>query len=125
MSNNQQMPPLSEMVQHLPTGKLEIITGVSSSGEVEHHPLSTLGHTLLVGGSNGKTNTVLTWIVALGAKNTPKQVQIAVIDLASNRSLSKTLTPAPRRHIAYLASSQDEIARTLSELQEVLVKRQQ
>src|SRR5579883_2369367 len=93
--------PLSELLHHLPVGKLEIITGVSDAGEVYHHPLPALGHTLLVGGSNGKTNTALSWIVQLSAKNTPKQIQVAVIDHTAKHDLAKTLAPAPRQYVAH------------------------
>jgi hypothetical protein len=50
-------PSLSELMHHLPVGKLEVITGVGTDGSVHRSPLSTIGHTLLTGGSNGKTNT--------------------------------------------------------------------
>jgi hypothetical protein len=116
-------PPLSELLHHLPVGKLEVITGVSSSGEVHHLPLSILGHTLLAGGSNGKTNTVLGWIAQLSAKNTPKQVQVAVIDRTAKLDLAKTLALASRRYLAHIASSERETEHTLGELQKALVAR--
>jgi hypothetical protein len=60
-------PSLLELMHHLPVGKLEVITGVGADGSVHLSPLSTIGHTLLTGGSHGKTNTVLGWIAQLCA----------------------------------------------------------
>lgn len=116
-------PSITDLLHHLPIGKLEIITGVSDSGEVYHQSLPRLGHTLLAGGSNGKTNTALGWVLQLSTKNTPKQIQIAIIDRTAKQDLAKKLAPAPRRHLAHVASTEHEIAHVLDVLQKALSAR--
>jgi hypothetical protein len=116
-------PSLSELMHHLPVGKLEIITGVEADGSVHRSPLSTIGHTLLVGGSKGKTNTVLGWITQLCVKNTPEQIRVAVMDLTSNRDLAKTLVQASRKHLAHIVQTPREIDQTLLLMQNQLIAR--
>lgn len=116
-------PSLSELMHHLPVGKLEIITGVGADGSVHCSPLSKIGHTLLVGGSNGKTNTILGWIAQLGAKNTPEQIRVAVVDLTPKRDLANTLMQASRKHLAHIAQTPREIDQTLLLMQKQLSAR--
>lgn len=118
-----QMPSLTDLIHLLPTGKLEIITGVENDGTVQHHPLSTIGHSLLVGGSKGKTNTILSWIAELCAKNTPEHIKIAVIDFTPRRDLAKTLVQASRKHLAHIAQTPREIEQTLLLMQKALTAR--
>lgn len=116
-------PSLPELMHHLPAGKLEVITGVDADGSVHHASLATIGHTLLVGGSNGKTNTVLGWIAQLCAKNTPEQIKMAVVDLTPRRDLAKTLVQASRKHLAHIAQTPREIDQTLLLIQKTLTAR--
>lgn len=116
-------PSLLELMHHLPVGKLEVITGVATDGSVHRSPLSTIGHTLLTGGSNGKTNTVLGWVAQLCAKNTPEQIKVAVMDLTPRRDLAKTLAQASRKHLAHIAQTPREIDQTLLLMQSQLAAR--
>jgi hypothetical protein len=116
-------PSLLELMHHLPVGKLEVITGVGADGSVHRSPLSKIGHTLLTGGSNGKTNTVLGWIAQLCAKNTPEQIHIAVMDLTSRRDLAKTLAQASKKHLAHIAQTPRQIDQTLFLMQQQLSAR--
>lgn len=116
-------PSLPELMHHLPVGKLEVITGVGADGTVHRSPLSTIGHTLLTGGSNGKTNTVLSWVAQLCAKNTPEHIKIAVMDLTPRRDLAKTLAQASRKQLAHIAQTPREIDQTLFLMQNQLSAR--
>lgn len=118
-----QTPNLSELLHLLPAGQLEVITGVGTSGEVSRTPLEKMGHTLLVGGSMGKTNVAQGWIYQLCAKNTPEQVQVAVIDLASQPDLATTCQQLSAPHLAYIATSDDQVEHALRALRTTLVKR--
>jgi hypothetical protein len=123
MDSSWEIPPFQELLKHLPEGGLEVITGVNQTQEVLHHPLAEVGHTLLCGGSKGKTNVAKSWILELVAKNTPQHIQIAVIDCTPNADLVKALAPV-RQYLAHVASDQHEIDETLRALQHTLAARQ-
>lgn len=91
---------------------------------MQHHPLAEVGHTLLCGGSKGKTTVALGWILELVVKNTPQRIQIAVIDCTPRADLLKALTPLPQEYLAHAASTPREIEETLRALQHTLAARQ-
>jgi hypothetical protein len=117
-------PQLTDLLRHLPVGKLEVITGVApDSGKIYRMPLSTIGHALLVGGSMGKTTTAQGWIAQLCVKNSPAQVQVAVIDLTENQDLATLCGRLAAKHLAYIATSEDQVEHALRDLQTALAAR--
>lgn len=101
-----------------------MITEVSAdSGKIYRMPLSTIGHALLVGGSMGKTTTAQGWIAQLCVKNSPTQVQVAVIDLTENQDLATLCGRLAAKHLAYIATGEDQMEHALHDLQAALTVR--
>ena len=123
LKNNQgQVPSILEFIDLLPSNQLALILGVDPEGKTIQNTLLEVGHMLLAGGRMGKTNHARSICLQLCAKNSPENLRIAILDLASQEEEWKefsSLFP----HIALTAFNKDEVEQNILKFEEELERR--